>query len=528
MAVQVQLRRGTASQNNSFTGAAGEVTVDTTNQTLRVHDGSTAGGHTLSPLTDGDKGDITVASGGASWSIDAGAVGTSEIADDAVTAAKLADTAVTAGSYTAADITVDAQGRITAAANGSGGGGGGASAINDLSDAVTYDSGLSIGLGTNALTSDDGTDNNNTALGYNAGNANTTGEKGVFIGRDAGKSNTTGLGNVAIGYEAGKTVTTWSNLVAIGKSAASVQSHHNNGTFVGSEAGMHTKGNRNTALGMQAMRGGGSSTCSDNICIGYQTLYNISGGNYNVVVGSTAGSSITSGSNLTCLGYNAEPSSGTATNEITLGDSNVNSLRIPGLQSGASDGQVLTYNSTNGNITLADAGGGGGASAINDLSDAITYDSGRSIGLGTGALANDDGTDNDNTAVGFNSLNATTSGFLNTAVGHKTADSNTTGIYNTALGAYSLREVTTQRNNTAVGVFALNKATSNNNTAVGKNACAVSTSADNQTAVGNEALADCTTGGSNTAIGFETLDVLTTGSGNVALGNRAGDAITTG
>jgi len=47
MSKQVQLRRGTTAQHSSFTGVAGEVTVDTDKDTVVVHDGSTAGGFPL-------------------------------------------------------------------------------------------------------------------------------------------------------------------------------------------------------------------------------------------------------------------------------------------------------------------------------------------------------------------------------------------------------------------------------------------------------------------------------------------------
>ena len=50
MADQLQLRGGDAAAADAFTGASREVTVDTTNHNLRVHDGVTPGGHLLANI----------------------------------------------------------------------------------------------------------------------------------------------------------------------------------------------------------------------------------------------------------------------------------------------------------------------------------------------------------------------------------------------------------------------------------------------------------------------------------------------
>lgn len=375
-----------------------------------------------------------------------------------------------------------------------GSGGGGASAINDLSDAVTKDGGVTIGLGTGALANDDDSDNNNTALGYNALNANTSGRLNTVVGYQAGAAITTALRNCFFGEITGGAVTTGSYCTAFGARALS----------------QSTTSDRHTAIGYQSLVNVGSGT--GNTAVGHTSGKGIySSGANNSAFGHEAGSSSWTGSNNTCLGYNANPSSSSVSNEITLGNSSVTSLRIPGLQSGASNGQVLTYNSTNGNITLADAGGGG-ASAINDLSDAITNDSGETIGLGTGALVNDDGSFNVNTAVGYNAFNSLTSASKGVAIGHSAGQNLTTGNQNVFVGYRAGRAHTSGFQSVIIG----NEA--------GK----AITSAGRNNAIGAYALSTATTATECMAFGMGALQYVTTGSQNVGIGRNAGDNITTG
>jgi hypothetical protein len=130
---------------------------------------------------------------------------------------------------------------------------------------------------------------------------------------------------------------------------------------------------------------------------------------------------------------------------------------------------VLTSNGAGVAPTFQAAGGG--ATDIDGLSDALTNSSGATIGLGTGALVNDDGSANNNTALGYNALNVATTAAFNVAIGYQAMDSLTTTGANTAVGYNALGAATTASSNTAVGYNALAAIlTTNFNTAVGNGA----------------------------------------------------------
>ena len=61
MATQVQFRRGTTGEHSGFTGAVGEVTVDTQKKTVCIHDASTLGGFPLL-LEDGSNSSFSLGS----------------------------------------------------------------------------------------------------------------------------------------------------------------------------------------------------------------------------------------------------------------------------------------------------------------------------------------------------------------------------------------------------------------------------------------------------------------------------------
>lgn len=165
----------------------------------------------------------------------------------------------------------------------------------------------SVALGTatlNGLT----TGVENTAVGNSALHSNTTGNYNSSFGSFTLEPNTTGNFNSAFGYASLRSNQTGNNNTASG---------------VGSLY-YNTLGFNNTAFGFEALKT--NTEGYHNTAVGYQSLLN-NVGNFNTALGFNAGSNITTGSNLTLIGIDANPSSPTANDEITLGNIFVQTLR---------------------------------------------------------------------------------------------------------------------------------------------------------------------------------------------------------
>lgn len=198
-----------------------------------------------------------------------------------------------------------------------------------FNSSVTVGANLDVSSGTIKLDGNYPTGTNNVAMGDTALDSIGTGGAGhnVAIGHAALTADNTGTGNVGIGAFALTSTVTGNYSTAIGQEALKVNT-----------------ASWNNAIGFQSMLT--SVGGEKNIAMGFWSLKNLGSNDKNVAIGHEAGINLTGGDNNIIIGHNAQAASATTSNQITLGDANITSLRIPGLQSGALSGDVLTYDGT--------------------------------------------------------------------------------------------------------------------------------------------------------------------------------------
>lgn len=255
-------------------------------------------------------------------------------------------TSIVAGSGVSID-----QGTGTVTVTATGGGGGVTFDYTDsgtnliIGESLTYTTQQgNVGLGEGVLENQTGS-SYNTAIGYQSLQYSISGVgNNTALGYRAlqGVSTVTaGNHNTAVGYEAGMRILSASNNVFIGHQAGDQVTHGNSHVIIGDGAG------------------GAATTQDENVIIGQLAAAQYLG-NRSVIIGKSANNIANqTGTNNTVIGFNAQQSSTTVDNEITIGNTAANSLRLPGLQASASDGDVLTYSSSSGDITLQPSSGSG-------------------------------------------------------------------------------------------------------------------------------------------------------------------------
>ena len=206
-------------------------------------------------------------------------------------------------------------------------------------------------------------DEGNVNIGYSLNLANTTsyntgviykgayrfihdkGTENIFIGKNSGNFffDNFAIGNTTIGSNTLLELTTGSQNSAVGLNSLQNNTEGNFNCAFGSHSlTPNTTGSFNSAFGYSSLRsntissynsafGMGAlftnSTGVSNSAFGTHSLFSNVSGNRNTAIGDSAGRNVVLGSNNTCVGYNSQPSTGSVSNEITLGDNQITTIR---------------------------------------------------------------------------------------------------------------------------------------------------------------------------------------------------------
>ena len=207
--------------------------------------------------------------------------------------------------------------------------------------AVGLEAGGSIGsgssntaIGTGALYSGSG-GSYNVALGSYAGQYGGARSYSTSIGHKASshwQNASAGSYSISIGFYAAERLQTADN-ISIGKNAARYNQSGSQTVCIGADAMSSASGTGTgncTAIGFRALY---VVTGSENTAVGSSAGESITSGTQNTIIGYNAahatgsGTRLTTGSNNTVIGYNSLPSSSTVSNTITLGNSSITTLR---------------------------------------------------------------------------------------------------------------------------------------------------------------------------------------------------------